>query len=434
MLRGVPGNARCADCGAASPEWASLNLSCLLCLQCSGVHRALGVHISKVRSLSLDTRAWEPAVMALMAAGGNAAVNAVLEASPAAAGAKPPPGAGGDAAAAFIRAKYERRAWVAPAAVAGAPAALARAVAMGDAPAALAALLAGAPPDAPAARGLSFNEPDRSDDEGSGSASGSAPRSSRRSRRYSQGGGDSPTALVAAAQRAATGRSLLHCAAADADVALTELLLLHGARVDPLDADGRSPLHLACVAAARQPSGGPGAECARRLLRAGADARLRDDIGLVPADLAIARATQRVADAALDAALRDAAAPVRMPPPPPPADERASPAAGRPPAGRHRRMGSMEFITRELGSMFSRNGNSGRGGSGSSGGGDDNSGMASSGPASAPSLAGGLGGTLAVQFEEQQAAPAPEERTLVGVLGARRTYSLPRAPPRAAPG
>jgi Arf-GAP/coiled-coil/ANK repeat/PH domain-containing protein len=431
MLRGVPGNARCADCGAAAPEWASLNLCCLLCLQCSGVHRALGVHVSKVRSLSLDTRAWEPAVMTLMAAGGNAAVNAVLEAAPGAADAKPTPGAGGDAAAAFIRAKYERRAWVAPSTAAAAPAALARAVAMGDAHAALAALLAGAPPDAPASRGFSFVEVDRSDDEGSGSAGSSAPRSSRRSVRYSQGGGDSPTALVAAAQRAATGRSLLHCAAADADVALTELLLLHGARVDPLDADGRSPLHLACVAAARQPSGSAGAECARRLLRAGADARLRDDIGLVPADLAIARATQRVADAALDAALREASAPVRMPPPPVPplAEERASPAAGRPPAGRHRRMGSMEFITRELGSMFNRNGNSGR----ASGGGDDNTGgLSSSGPASAPP--GGLGGTLAVQFEEQtQQQPAEEERTLVGVLGPRRTYSLPRAPPRAPP-
>lgn len=41
-------NPTCADCGAASPDWVSLNLGVLVCLQCSGVHRSLGVHVSKV--------------------------------------------------------------------------------------------------------------------------------------------------------------------------------------------------------------------------------------------------------------------------------------------------------------------------------------------------------------------------------------------------
>ena len=41
-------NATCADCGMASPDWVSLNLGILVCLQCSGVHRSLGVHVSKV--------------------------------------------------------------------------------------------------------------------------------------------------------------------------------------------------------------------------------------------------------------------------------------------------------------------------------------------------------------------------------------------------
>ena len=47
----------CADCGAEGAEWCSLNLGILTCIECSGIHRSLGVHISKVRSLQLD--AWD---------------------------------------------------------------------------------------------------------------------------------------------------------------------------------------------------------------------------------------------------------------------------------------------------------------------------------------------------------------------------------------
>jgi hypothetical protein len=52
LLCEAAGNAACADCGAASPapSWASINLGVVLCLPCAGVHRQLGVHISKVRS------------------------------------------------------------------------------------------------------------------------------------------------------------------------------------------------------------------------------------------------------------------------------------------------------------------------------------------------------------------------------------------------
>lgn len=49
VLRRVCGNDKCADCGAPEPDWASLNLGVLVCIECSGVHRNLGVHISKVK-------------------------------------------------------------------------------------------------------------------------------------------------------------------------------------------------------------------------------------------------------------------------------------------------------------------------------------------------------------------------------------------------
>jgi Arf-GAP/coiled-coil/ANK repeat/PH domain-containing protein len=50
ILRKVSGNDKCADCGKPEPDWASLNLGILVCIECSGIHRNLGVHKSKVSS------------------------------------------------------------------------------------------------------------------------------------------------------------------------------------------------------------------------------------------------------------------------------------------------------------------------------------------------------------------------------------------------
>uniref|UniRef100_A0A8D2ZHR6 Arf-GAP with coiled-coil, ANK repeat and PH domain-containing protein n=1 Tax=Scophthalmus maximus TaxID=52904 RepID=A0A8D2ZHR6_SCOMX len=107
----IQGNACCCDCGQPDPRWASINLGITLCIQCSGIHRSLGVHFSKVRSLTLDT--WEPELLKLMCELGNGEINQIYEARREELGArKPQPGDPRHEVEAYIKAKYVDRRFV----------------------------------------------------------------------------------------------------------------------------------------------------------------------------------------------------------------------------------------------------------------------------------------------------------------------------------
>ncbi|GFY78845.1 stromal membrane-associated protein 1 [Trichonephila inaurata madagascariensis] len=101
-------NKYCVDCDAKGPRWASWNLGIFLCIRCAGIHRNLGVHISKVKSVNLDT--WTPEQVACLQQMGNSQARAVYEANLPESFRRPQTDSSLEA---FIRAKYEQKKYIA---------------------------------------------------------------------------------------------------------------------------------------------------------------------------------------------------------------------------------------------------------------------------------------------------------------------------------
>ncbi|KAF2725426.1 ArfGap-domain-containing protein [Polychaeton citri CBS 116435] len=110
LIRTVPGNDTCADCAAKNPGWASWNLGIFLCMRCAALHRRLGTHISKVKSLSMDS--WSPEQVDNMRKMGNNVSNRTYNPSNVQADMPVDMDEVEAAIERFIRKKYEQRALV----------------------------------------------------------------------------------------------------------------------------------------------------------------------------------------------------------------------------------------------------------------------------------------------------------------------------------
>ncbi|KAF1941889.1 centaurin-beta-2 [Clathrospora elynae] len=107
-------NKVCADCGTEiKVDWVSINLGIIICIECSGIHRSLGTHITKVRSLTLDVTSFTPDIVGILLKVGNRISNSIWEArlEP---GIKPGPMSTREQRLHFITSKYSDRAFVAP--------------------------------------------------------------------------------------------------------------------------------------------------------------------------------------------------------------------------------------------------------------------------------------------------------------------------------
>ncbi|EOA19969.1 hypothetical protein CARUB_v10000234mg [Capsella rubella] len=298
-LRKVCGNDKCADCGAPEPDWASLNLGVLVCIECSGVHRNLGVHISKVRSLTLDVKVWEPSVISLFQALGNTYANTVWEellhsrsafhVDPGLTGSdksrvmvtgKPSYGDMISIKEKYIQAKYAEKLFVRRSRDCDFPQSIAqqmwdavcgndkkavyRLIVNGDADVNFVYDQSSSSSSLTLSRVILVPErPKREDvllrlrnellDRTSGSSSNISP----------EGSGCS---------------SLLHCACEKADIGMAELLLQYGANVNASDSSGQTPLHC-CIFRGK-------AAIARLLLSRGANPEAMSVEGKTPLDIA----------------------------------------------------------------------------------------------------------------------------------------------------
>ncbi|XP_037077071.1 arf-GAP with coiled-coil, ANK repeat and PH domain-containing protein 3-like [Pollicipes pollicipes] len=261
QVRRVAGNERCCDCGRAEPTWASINLGVTLCIECSGIHRSLGVQVSKIRSLTLD--AWEPEILRVMAELGNAVVNGVYEACPDPAWQRPDADTERSAREAWIRAKYAECRFV--------------------------RRLPGAPGSGPPPLDDS-DESTAGEDDATLDPEAMCDLNPDMLLWKAAAAHNLPVICSALALRAdpcwpnsdRAGRTPLHAAVTSGSVMACQHLLLNGSRPDLQDADGLTPLHLAVA------NDNMGQVCV--LLKHKANQRIRDGRGRDPLGIAVENA------------------------------------------------------------------------------------------------------------------------------------------------